>query len=201
MADEQEPLSHIKPTGKQVAEFGLVLTDESDAVKDMTNEQWAKHVLEKAFQIYESRAQYVVAGQVFDHMGRRVWEKGEAVKVALNAYDTVGNAKKAAETLVGSTSSGYMLRTWVIPIHRGTPADYHKYLKQKTEAGGQEVESVQAIVDSEMTRQSLNWCRAIELDEESFQLMECRREKDHPGVHGNLSPDLGGIYETKGDRE
>lgn len=87
----------------------------------------AKAVLATAEEIINARSQFVVVGQVVAtrEKGRIAPSDPEAVKVALGAYSTAGDAQNAAGSLWSSTASGDNLSVWVLDFFHGTPHDWH----------------------------------------------------------------------------
>jgi hypothetical protein len=53
----------------------------------------------------------------------------KAIRISLGWYSTEGEAKSAADSLWSSLASGEQFRVWVLPVHHGTPADFHKLRK------------------------------------------------------------------------
>ena len=172
-------------------ESGTLPDNDAPTARDV-----AEAIVQRAWDAYEARGKFMVVGQVFDQLGKRI---ADGKKVAMRPFTTEKQAKDAAMALVGSTSSQFMLRTWVIPMFYGTPNDWHKDLKSH-EVGAEEVvqraaDGVADIIATENARlAALKWCREVELEEETMALLECRLDKGHEGPHGNLSPDIGGRY-------
>lgn len=94
-----------------------------------------------AEEIFQARAKFVVVGQLIASPERAVIKPTdpEAVMASLGWYSTEGDARSAAESLWHNTGSGETFRTVVLPVHHGTPADFHKqrrdiYEKKRAEA-------------------------------------------------------------------
>jgi hypothetical protein len=100
----------------------------------------AADVLKVAFEIYESKANFTVVGQVRYRKGEVDPEDPSAGKIALGWFGTEGQATKAAESLVYSTATGEEFRAWVLNVWHGSPATFHteRKLALKREDAGLE---------------------------------------------------------------
>lgn len=115
----------MNPTGKQVKQMAEVLSAQYETV-----EEAAAFALEEAWRLYEERSNFVVVGQLVYSDG--VFVKPDdvrATKVALGPYGTAGDAKAAGESLAVPSHKGETFRWWLLPVHHGTPAAWHKARK------------------------------------------------------------------------
>lgn len=96
-------------------------------------EEAAHGVLTKAVELLSARVKYVVVGQVVatKERGPIAPSDPEAVKICVGMFSTEGKARSAAESLWTSTQSGDTLRTWVLPVFHGTPAQWHGTQREK----------------------------------------------------------------------
>lgn len=90
-------------------------------------------VLDLVNELVADRASFVVVGQLVSTRERLSVPPSdpEAIKVALGTYSTEGDARSAAESLWSSTASGCTFRAWWLPLNHGTPAEFHKGVKDK----------------------------------------------------------------------
>lgn len=187
----------FKPGKRDIDKLLDILSPE----EEVTMEEVAKQVFEHCWNAYEAKAKYAVVGQVYDVNGRRVHTSDdEAVKVCLYPYSTPTQAKNAVPSLKSGAASPYMLRCWVVPIHNGTPASFHKDLKVKAVVHNDREFLAQQIADEEAARVASQWCRHVDMREDDMALVECRRQHGHPGEHGLWSTDLGGMYVSSAAR-
>lgn len=109
---------------RDVAKMVAVLDSSYDSA-----EEAAQAVLEAAFSIYEDKAQYTVVGQLYYNGG--FYDPGDpaADKVALGNYGTEKQAHEAARSLVFGSATNEQFRSWVLPVHHGTPNSW--YVKRK----------------------------------------------------------------------
>lgn len=112
---------------KQIDAMIAALDADYETVKDA-----ALAALGAAEAIFEERAQFVVVGQLQSTRSRTSIPASdpEAIKLSLGWYSTEGDAIKAAESLWHNAGSGDEFRTWVLPVHHGTPADLHANRKK-----------------------------------------------------------------------
>lgn len=96
-------------------------------------EDAAAAALAEAEQIFQSRASFVVVGQLAgtSESGDVAPSDPAAIKVALGWYSTEGDARSAAESLWQNTGTGDRFRVWVLDVHHGTPAELHSKQKAK----------------------------------------------------------------------
>lgn len=121
----------VKAGKREVARMVAVLDAEHETVEDA-----ARAALDEAFAIYESRAKFNVVGQLYFsmHDGGHLRHSDErAVKVSLGMFSTEGDARRAAESLTYSTQTHEQFRSWVLPVHHGTPADFYRDRKKAWE--------------------------------------------------------------------
>lgn len=112
----------LAPTRKQVNAMAEVLGGQFDSV-----EEAAEAALEYAWATYEQRANYVVVGQLKYTDGQFVRpEDIKATKVAIGPYGTPGDAKAAGEALAVPANKSETFAWWLLPIHHGSPAVWHK---------------------------------------------------------------------------
>lgn len=118
----------IKVGKREITRMAKVLDQDYDSVLEA-----ASAALTEAIAIYESRAQYVVVGQIYYSDGWIDPEDARASKVSLGMYSTPGEAQKAAESLVVGTSTHEEARAWVLPVHHGTPSSWYMARKKARE--------------------------------------------------------------------
>lgn len=104
-----------------------------------TVEEAAQAALEAAMSIIEAKAKFTVVSQV--SYTDNEWVKPSdprAEKVALGWYSTEKQALDDALKMAYSTQTHEEHRSWVLPLHHGTPNDYYvarKKAKKAQEAG------------------------------------------------------------------
>ena len=108
----------LKPTPTNAKVLVDLLMEEHEDVEEL-----ALAVMTKSFEVYEARAKFTVVGQsakVDDFQGV------PANGVCLGAYATKKQAEDAAESLTYSTANpSEPMHVWVLPIHNGSPHQYH----------------------------------------------------------------------------
>lgn len=93
-----------------------------------TLDAMAKAVLNEAWDIYESKAKWGVAAQLYrqaDGGYARMMDDGGVARVILTPYGTERSARTAGESLALSLTSKEEWRWWPIPMFHGTPAKWH----------------------------------------------------------------------------
>lgn len=118
----------LKYTKKQVQKIVAALEADYDDA-----ESAALAVLGAAEEVFEERATWTVVGQLSATRERPIVppEDPEAIRICLGFFSTEGDARKAAESLWHQTASGDTFRTWYLPVHHGTPADFHGKRRQR----------------------------------------------------------------------
>lgn len=121
-------MSHT-PYAKEVKAVAAIL----DAAEHETVEDLATAVLEKAFELFGvNHAKHIVVGQLIDTPPRAGLsrEQKSEVKVALGPFATRSAATAAGKSLALSTTTGEQYRWWCLPLHKGTPAEWHAQRKK-----------------------------------------------------------------------
>ena len=129
----------MKPTKAQLKKLYPILEGDIEPPRDAPDdwtpsvEDVAGAVLAKAWELYEERAKFVVVGQ--KRHDRRVFRyktrSERPLMVSLGAYESEGVAKSAGRSLAYSAATGDEMRWWLVPYHKGSPADFHQELKKE----------------------------------------------------------------------
>lgn len=108
------------------------LADVLDAPHDSV-EDAAKAALEEAFAIYEEKAQWAVAGQLYyaPGMGYVSSEDAKDHRVVLGPFTTHKQAETACASLWTSSATGEEFQRWIVPMWHGSPAAYYKSRQQE----------------------------------------------------------------------
>ena len=115
----------FKPYAAEVKAITAVL--ESEEYEDAP--AMAGAVLAKAWELFTAkRHKFVVAAQLIETPPGVAVDA--TVKVALGPFATKGNATAAGESLALSTQTGERYRWWCLPIHHGSPAEWHAQRKK-----------------------------------------------------------------------
>lgn len=97
-------------------------------------EEAAMAALALAESLFEKRAKFVVVGQLAStREGPLKASDPAAVRMSLGWYSTEGDARAAAESLWSNGPNGETFKVWVLPVHHGTPADFHRDRREKHE--------------------------------------------------------------------
>lgn len=119
----------IKPGKRDVTKITKLLeSEEYESADDL-----AMAVLNEAFAIYESKGKFTVAGQLFYDSGYVSPEDERASKVSLGLYSTEKQAEDAARALFYNSQTHEQFKSWVLPVHHGTPASYYSARKEARE--------------------------------------------------------------------
>lgn len=111
----------LKAGKRDIARLAEVLDADYQSV-----EEAAAAVMAEAWDIYEAKAKFTVAGQLAYSAGPLDPTDDGAAKVVLGAYGTEKQALSAAESLVYSAATHETFRAWVLPMFHGTPAAFYK---------------------------------------------------------------------------
>lgn len=117
----------LKHGKNEISTMVAVLEEEHETVQDA-----ALAALAAAEEVFAKRAKFMVVGQLAGSPEKPYIKPSdpEAIKVALDWYSTEGDARKAAEGLTSSATSGDTWRVWVLPLFHGSPAEMHAKQKQ-----------------------------------------------------------------------
>ena len=188
----------LKPTATDAKRLLPILDpDFKDLDPDQLDElkKVALAAMEEALAIFEAKAKFTVVGQV-------MWEDGKTIKsfdpaaekVCVGVFNTETQAKGAADQLFGSPNSREVLRTWVLPIHHGTPAQWRKARKEALEAerlalaGGTQAEGLSKLI----AERGFARCeREVPNDEGDF--VQCVRPVNHAGACFSKIPSMNGV--------
>ena len=107
-------------TPKQVKKIGEFINQDFDDLQDATEQ-----IIDLILDEYSQRAQYVV---VASRKPRN--PEDEILNISVGPFATYGVAEKAGESLFYSATSGETYKWFVMPLHYGTPAEWHTKRKQ-----------------------------------------------------------------------
>lgn len=122
----------LKAGKKDIEKLATVLEGDYGDVTEA-----ATAALTAAWDIYEAKAKYTVVSQLrFSAQAGTIDPlSDEADKIAFGRYGTEKQAHDDAMKMAFSTQTNEEFRSWVLPVHHGTPNDYYKARKQaRTEA-------------------------------------------------------------------
>jgi hypothetical protein len=105
-----------------------------------TLEEAAQAALDCAVEIFESRAKFAVVGQVRWSNGYLSPEDGRAAKVVLDWFPTRKKAETAGRSLAFSNQTNEEVRWWVVPVHHGSPHEWHRARKEEHQRASIEAE-------------------------------------------------------------
>jgi len=107
---------------RDVARIAAVIDADYDSLDEA-----ASAVLTAAWDLYEQKAKWVVAAQVYWGPGGYL-DKADIVdnRVVVGPFGTETQAKNAAMELAFSKVSGEECKAWLVPYHHGTPAAFFK---------------------------------------------------------------------------
>lgn len=123
----------LKPGKRDIQALARMMDQDWDSLDDA-----AEAVLAKAWELYEAKAKYTVVGQLYYAKGYVDPDEARAAKVALGNYSTERQARQAAESLWYSTQTHEEFRSWVLPVHHGTPASFYADRKKAREEAERE---------------------------------------------------------------
>lgn len=118
----------LKYGKKELTQIADVLQQDHETVEDA-----AKAVLQAAEGIFEQRAKFAVAGQLYYSGGYVNGDDARQSRVILGWHSTLGDAQKAADSLFTSNTTHEQFLTWVVPVFHGTASDFYKSRKKKRE--------------------------------------------------------------------
>lgn len=95
-----------------------------------TVEEAARAALAAAWELYESKAKFAVAGQVYYSKGYLGLDDERASMVVLGPFGTLNQAQKAGDSLAYSSATGEQARWWAVPMWHGTPAAWYDTRKE-----------------------------------------------------------------------
>lgn len=98
-----------------------------------TPEDAAKHVLERAWEMYEAKGKFVVLGAMIRNP-EGATDPITAERVCFGPYGTETKARDASAQLFYSTATGEEFVRWLLPMNHGTPAAWARERKQAREA-------------------------------------------------------------------
>jgi hypothetical protein len=115
----------------EIRKLAEVLDADYDTVDDA-----ALAALKAMDDIFASRAKFVVVGQLCSSPEQSVIPGSDpkAIRISMGWYSTEGDAKAAADSLWSSLATGEQFKVWVLPVHHGTPFEFHKLRKTHYEA-------------------------------------------------------------------
>lgn len=125
-------MSNLKPGVRDVRKLAVALEDYNPVPEWWTDgtevaepefesaEDMARAALEAAFELYEAKSKFVVAGQLYYSPALGFVRDSEDL-VLLGPYGTHKQAETAGQALAGSAVTGEQFRWWVLPITHGTP--------------------------------------------------------------------------------
>lgn len=118
-------MTNLTPSSADVRKLAKLLDEgEFDSAKDM-----AQAALEMAFEAYESRANFVIVGQL--HYSPDLgYAKDQGDKVAFGPYGTLGKARDAFSQLAYGSATNEEFKCWLLPYHQGTPAQWFLHRKK-----------------------------------------------------------------------
>lgn len=107
---------------RDVARIAAVMDADYD-----TLDEAASAVLAAAFDLYEQKANWIVAAQVYWGPGGYL-DKADIVdnRVAVGPFGTETQARNAAMELAFSKTTGEECKAWLVPYHHGTAAAFFK---------------------------------------------------------------------------
>lgn len=109
-------MANLKPGVRDVRKLAEALdSGEFESAEDM-----ARAALELAFEIYEAKSKYMVAGQL-RYAPELGFVRDSDDKVLLGPYGTEKQADTAGRSLAGSAVTGEEFRWWLLPVQHGTP--------------------------------------------------------------------------------
>lgn len=111
---------------RDLARILTLLEGEYDSPEDL-----ARAVMDEAIRVVKGRAKYVVAAQLYYAPGQGWISPDElaATRGCVGIYSTTGDAVAAAQSMA-SNGGAEQWRTWVLPLHFGTPAEFHQARKR-----------------------------------------------------------------------
>lgn len=114
---------------RMIDQLADVLEQPYESVEDA-----AKAALEEAFRIYESKAAWAVAGQLYYGPGLGYVDSEDAKdhRVIVGPFTTRKQAETACASLWTSSATGEEFKRWIVPMWHGSPATYYKH--RQTEA-------------------------------------------------------------------
>lgn len=179
--------------------------------QDLTKAQLAEldercfEVAQEAFKLYEAKAKYAVVGQLYytEKDGRYALWDPSVDRVCLGLFSAPGKARDAATSLAGWPSEGSsyagrdLFRSWVLPIHHGSPATFRKLSKEQMDAELGVVEDTGSrarnIARKEAERLAeIPDCPLLAPDDD-LNWVPCCRKADHPGACFPAIPDGGEV--------
>lgn len=128
-------MTNLSATKRDVAQLAVLLEQDFE-----TSEEAARAVLQAAWELYEAKSKFIIAGQLYysPQTGFLQPEDARALKVAFGPYSTETQARNAQETLLYSSSTHEEFRRWVLQLHHGTPAAWFRDRKRDREAASLE---------------------------------------------------------------
>ena len=115
----------LKPGKRDINKLAQVLDQDYETV-----EEAASAALLAAWEIYETKAKFAVAGQVRYSRGWLDADDERASKVILGPFGTLKQAQAAGESLAYSSRTGEESKWWAVPMWHGTPAAWYEQRKQ-----------------------------------------------------------------------
>ena len=164
----------MKPTKQQVLAV-LDLLGELE-VSEVTEDEAASALIAKCWNLYEQRAKFVVAAQMTRPAEGEVLARPPA-RFAFGPFATEGDAIRAGGSLVSPTGVEEWA-WWVVPVHMGTPATFHRLRR-----GEHESRLEQAKVDEwrkRITKGAVDWAKVHKLKRSEM----FRREMDRLRLAG-----------------
>lgn len=123
-------MSTVDPTKKQLDKMADILA-EAESV-----EEAAKAAMDYAFEVYESRAKFVVVGRVAYSKGYVKPQDARASTVAVGPYSTEGKALAGAQSLLYSAATHEEAKTYVLPMFSGSPSAWYAQRKKASDGEG-----------------------------------------------------------------
>lgn len=146
---EQETLPLVDEAGMPAFTGGTpILSDEENEGL----EAMALAALNEALDIIESKAKFALVGQLYWAGGYISAEESRANRVSLGWYTTEKQAYEAGKMLGVPHGSNEEFKVWVVPVHMGSPASFHKKRKQDREAAELELSGRNSVLAAELAR-------------------------------------------------
>ena len=190
----------LSPTATDAKQLIPLLAPDWDELDDEPRDivkALALELMEKSFEIYNSKAKFATVGQMFwtEADGNlKSWDP-KAEKLCIGWFPTETQAKNAAAELYGSQAAKERFRTWVLPIWHGTTGAWRKARKEAIQAELEVVapptqaERLSALVTQAHTDQP-RCGRLVPNDDGDF--VPCIRLVDHPGQCFSEVPSMNG---------
>lgn len=198
----------LKPGKTEVKKLVPVMDAEYASVEDA-----AAAVLAAAWELYEAKAKFFVAGQLRIRDGKRVrsWDPKQE-RVVLGPFATERQARDAAGGTTDGTLGGLQynkaaapldeFHTWVVPYHAGTVQSFHqdrkaRREKEQADLANELTQAQRLSADTEEAERAKPQCEFLTINDD-LDVVQCIRRSGHPAACFAQYPESWGLVYRDG---